>query len=402
MKILFVADVSIAQVIGGAERVLYEQSTRLAQRGHNIHILTRRLPNHENDHAIIKGVNEWRYDYNACNTAAFLKTTWSNAKKLFEFLYLKYKLDCINYHQPFSAMGINSSEMSKSLVKIYTCHSLSFEEFSSRNGKVRSAIQNGLNFIKIQVRKKIESNGLSKSDEIVTLSEFTQEKLADTYNIPREKIHIIPGGTDLKKFHPVSDKTEIRSQLNIPQNIIVLFTVRNLVQRMGLENLIIAFNELIKKCADIKLVIGGKGPLENGLIALARSFNIEDKVKFAGFIPEDQLPLYYQMADLFVLPTKELEGFGLVTLEAMASGLPVIGTPIGGTKEILGKFDAEFLFEDTQSDSIAKLALEKYHIIKNNPQRWKQISDRCRQFVERHYSWEQNVNSLEKLFLSSI
>jgi glycosyltransferase involved in cell wall biosynthesis len=80
----------------------------------------------------------------------------------------------------------------------------------------------------------------------------------------------------------------------------------------------------------------------------------------------------------------------------------VIGTPIGGTKEILGKFDADFLSEDTQSGSIAKLALEKYHIIKNNPQRWKQISNRCRQFVERHYSWEQNINSLEKLFLSII
>jgi glycosyltransferase involved in cell wall biosynthesis len=166
---------------------------------------------------------------------------------------------------------------------------------------------------------------------------------------------------------------------------------------MGLENLIIAFNELRKEVPDIQLIIGGKGPLEDGLIAMAKSFGIEQKVHFAGFIPEDQLPQYYQMADLFVLPTKELEGFGLVTLEAMASGLPVIGTPVGGTKEILGKFNPEFLFDDTQPASIAKLALEKYLIIKNNPQHWKQISESCRKFVEKNYSWKQNIDSLEQL-----
>lgn len=292
--------------------------------------------------------------------------------------------------------------MSTAVPKIYTCHSLSFEEFRSRNAGQPHILHKALNYFQLFARMKIEKTGLYTSDKIVTLSKFTQQKLADTYNIPETKIQIIPGGVDLERFQPATDKKEIREALNFPRDDIVLFTVRNLVRRMGLENLLIAFNALAKKCADIKLVIGGQGPLENGLIALARSFNIEDKVHFTGFIPEDRLPLYYQMADLFVLPTKELEGFGLVTLEAMASGLPVIGTPIGGTKEILGNFDAGFLFEDTQPDSIAKLALEKYHIIKNNPQHWKQISDRCRQFVEKHYSWEQNVNSLEKLFLSCI
>ncbi len=397
MNILFVSDVSIFQVIGGAERVLYEQSSRMARRGHNIHILTRRLPDHDNEHECIQGVDEWRYDCHQRYPAAFLHTTLLNARKLFESLHRKYSFDCINFHQPFSALGINKSEMSRALLKVYTCHSLSFEEFSTRNSSGNGIFLKISRFLQIQARKKIEKSGFHKSNVIAVLSRFTQDKLASAYNIPKEKIKTIPGGVDLKKFHPADHKATIRKQLNIPQDKVILFTVRNLVQRMGIENLIIAFHELGKEAADIHLVIGGKGPLEDGLIALARSYGIEQKVHFTGFISEDRLPLFYQMADLFVLPTKELEGFGLVTLEAMASGLPVIGTPIGGTKEILGKFNAEFLFDDTQPDSIAKLALEKYLIIKNNPQHWKQISESCRKFVEKNYSWKQNIDSLEQL-----
>jgi len=201
---------------------------------------------------------------------------------------------------------------------------------------------------------------------------------------------------------PATDKNKIRKQLNIPSDKIILFTVRNLVQRMGLENLIIALNDLIKQKAEINLVIGGEGPIKAGLIALARSLGIEDHIHFAGFISEKQLPFYYQMADLFVLPTKELEGFGLVTLEAMASGVPVLGTPVGGTEEILGNFDSSFLFKGTDSNSIAGLILAKYQLIKKNPQKWEEISHRCRNFVERNYSWGKNLDALEELFAKAM
>ena len=157
-----------------------------------------------------------------------------------------------------------------------------------------------------------------------------------------------------------------------------------------------------KEASDIELVIGGKGPLGNRLIALARSFGIEHNVHFTGFISEDQLPLYYQMADFFVLPTKELEGFGLVTLEAMASGLPVLGTPVGGTKEIIGNFDSGFLFKGIDPNSIWELIMEKYKLIKHNPQKWNQISYQCRNFVEHNYSWEKNIDAFEDLLKQTI
>jgi glycosyltransferase involved in cell wall biosynthesis len=387
-------------MIGGAERVLYEQTTRLAQHGHNVFVMTRKLPDHRKDHEVIDAVHEWRYPFNIKNPLRFLCSTWIYSKRIFETLQQKIHFDCINFHQPFSALGVINSTLSTHISKIYTCHSLSFEEFISRNGNSHRFFSKFINSIQSRGHKKFEKNILQKSNEIVVLSKFTKDKLINIHQILEEKIKVIPGGVNLNKFSPVEDKNEIRERLNIPSNKIILFTVRNLVQRMGLENLIIAFNDLIKQNVEINLVIGGEGKLKTGLMALARSFGIEDHIHFVGFIPEEKLPSYYQMADLFVLPTKELEGFGLVTLEALASGLPVLGTPIGGTKEILGGFNDDFIFENTEPQSISKKILEKYKIIRENPQMWEEIRQRCRKFVERNYSWEKNVDALEELFVN--
>lgn len=402
LTILFVADVSIKEVIGGAERVLYEQTTRLANRGYNVFLMTRKMPNHDKDHEVIDGVNEWRYPYNQKNPLTFLCSTWIYSKRLFEILHQKNHFDCINFHQPFSALGIIHSTLSIQIPKIYTCHSLSFEEFISRNGNAHRFISRIRNIVQSRGHRKIEKNVLLKSNKVIVLSKFTEDRISNICKIHHDRIRVIPGGVDLNKFRPFIDKDKIRKQQNIPTNKIILFTVRNLVERMGLENLIIAFNDLIKQKAEINLVIGGEGKLKPGLIALARSFGIEDNIHFVGFISEEQLPSYYQMADIFVLPTKELEGFGLVTLEAMASGLPVLGTPVGGTKEIIGNFDSSFLFKSHDPDSMVELISEKYHLIKRDPKRWQEISHRCRKFVEENYSWEKNIDALEELIVKTL
>jgi glycosyltransferase involved in cell wall biosynthesis len=402
LNILFVADVSISEVLGGAERVLYEQTTRLARRGHHVVIITRKLLNHDKNHDVIDGVHEWRYHANKKNPLPFLFSTWFYSKRIFESLHQNIHFDCINFHQPFSAIGVINSTLSIQIPKIYTCHSLSFEEYISRNRNNHRFLSKFTNFIQSRGHKSIEKNILNKSNEILVLSKFTKEKINDIYKINNYKIRIVPGGVDLDKFAPPINKEIIRKRLNIPSNKIILFTVRNLVQRMGLENLIIAFNDLIKKNAEINLVIGGEGKLKHGLIALARSFGIEDHIHFVGFIPEEKLPSYYQMADIFVLPTKELEGFGLVTIEALASGLPVVGTPVGGTNEILGEFDSNFLFKGIDPNSMTELIMEKYELIKHNPQKWEQISQQCRNFVERNYSWNKNIDALEDLFQKTI
>jgi glycosyltransferase involved in cell wall biosynthesis len=130
--------------------------------------------------------------------------------------------------------------------------------------------------------------------------------------------------------------------------------------------------------------------------------NLKDFVKLQGFIPSDELPHYNQAADFFILPTRYLEGFGLVTLEAMACGTPVLGTPVGGTKEILDKFNPAFLFKDTSPESISGLILEKYNYYKKEPEEYKEISRQCRVFAEKNYSWERNISEIEALFAQLI
>ena len=402
MNILFVSDVSISNPASGAERVLFEQSIRLQKREYNVHILTRKLPEHKSDHQIIQGVNEWRYDIDKSNPFSFIVSTLLNSKKLFESLQNQYSFNCMNFHQPFSAFGVIRSPASKKVKRIYTCHSLSFEEFRSRNPRPKSIIKGILYFLNIFARKFIERKVLSSSNRITVLSQFTQEKLWNACKIPHEKIVVIPGGVNLQRFTPTTDKMKIREQLHVPQDKKMLFTVRDLEPRMGLENLIYTVEKVRSIVPDIYLVLGGQGPLKVNLISLARRLGVENYIKFTGFIPEADLPDYYRMADLFILPTLELEGFGLITLEAMASGIPVLGTPVGGTVEILGKLDSRYLFRDTKPESMAELIIEFCQEFKANPGLWQDVSSQCRLFVEENYSWEKNVNSLEKVMLDVV
>jgi len=115
-------------------------------------------------------------------------------------------------------------------------------------------------------------------------------------------------------------------------------------------------------------------------------------IRFEGFIPENKLPFYYQAADLFVLPTKIMEGFGLVTVESLSCGTPVLGTPIGGTKEILDGLDGRLLFKGTEPRHIS----EKILYFLNRQSELDNLRGKCRQFIVDNYSWDNVAQKLEE------
>ena len=390
MNILFVSELSFKNVGFGGARVLHEHSIRLKKKGHTIYVLTRMTDGESLPLENVEGVIVHRYYVDKSNQLNFLISSWKNIFFVFNRLSRQIKFDLINFHQPISSLAVNLSPRAWRIPKIYTFLSLAFKEYETRiQGGVKRNWTHKINSFFLRV---IEKFCLGRCSKIVVLSEFSRQQLISYHKISPTKIKIIPGGVDVDRFVPVNDRALVREKLNIPIDKFILLTVRNLVPRMGIENLLKSMALVTKERDDIYLIIGGVGSLERKLKQLTSKLNLNKFVRFEGFIPEEHLSLYYQSADVFILPTKFLEGFGLVTLEALSSGLPVLGTPVGGTKEILGKLDPFLLFPDTSPESMAN-SISRY--IKYP--RLEELGKRCREFVVRNYSWDNAITEFDKL-----
>ena len=169
---------------------------------------------------------------------------------------------------------------------------------------------------------------------------------------------------------------------------------------MGLENLIEAMPDIVRAIPDVQLVIGGTGPLKEPLLQLSQTLGMENHIRFAGFIPEEDLPTFFGAADAFILPTIALEGFGLVTVEALASGTPALGTPVGGTIEILRDLGPDFLFRDTSPGAMSSLIIKHCKSWLQDPETYATLCRHCRHYAETRYSWQRNIETTERLFKS--
>ncbi len=176
-----------------------------------------------------------------------------------------------------------------------------------------------------------------KAVRIITASEHTKSDLVERLNVPPEKIKVIPFGVD-EKFHPVENEdllSSFRKKYELPENFILY--VGNLKLHKNLGILLKAFKllkEREKFQENLVLTTGGKPA--DGLIREACDKGIEQWVKFLPLIPDEELPLLYNCAKLFVFPSL-YEGFGLPPLEAMASGVPVVCSNAASLPEVVGE-----------------------------------------------------------------
>lgn len=248
---------------------------------------------------------------------------------------------------------------------------------------------------KFMLQQWVEQRVFDRCDRFIVLSQAFGRILHKTYNIPWEKINIIPGGVNTSFFEPSLTQREARSSLNWPVDRPILFTPRRLVNRMGLKQLINSLVEVKREIPEIWLAIAGKGPERNALEQLANDLDLNNHVHFLGFLPDEQLPDAYQSANLTVMPSQSLEGFGLVLLESMASGTPALCTPVGGMPEVLSPFCPELIISGTDSEAIGQhiIALLKGNIAL--PTR-----TACRDYVLKNFDWQTVATRVREVLLA--
>jgi len=179
---------------------------------------------------------------------------------------------------------------------------------------------------------------LHAADGLVAVSSFTVGILKQKYGVPAEKIKLQTNGVDLDKYNGEWPK-DARKNAGLPEGAFV-FSCGRLVERKGFDRLIEAWPAVVAAVPGVKLLVGGKGPLEGALRQRAKELAVEDSIEFAGWMSEEKLAAAYGEADIFTMPNRTMpdgdtEGFGLVFLEAAAMGTPSIGGKAGGAVDAI-------------------------------------------------------------------
>lgn len=237
-------------------------------------------------------------------------------------------------------------------------------------------------------RRAIERWVYRRGDACIVLSTAFRDLLIESYRVSPDRIHVIPPGIDHSRFAPSSDA---RARGRRPFTIV---TVRRLVPRMGLDIAIEALAHLTTKL-DAKLLIAGTGPERQRLEGLADRHDLSQRVVFLGRVPDDELPLLYRQADACIVPSRELEGFGYVALEALAAGTPVIASATGGLVDLLTPLEPRWLCPPTArrfAQVLAELA--------EDPQQFPS-RDECTAYASR-FDWPEIGRRVQRVLMGNL
>jgi glycosyltransferase involved in cell wall biosynthesis len=389
-----VADVSPLDIKGGGERVLWEHASRLVKGGSPVRILCRSETGECRGSLELQGVHIRQFPVDRRSLFRFLQGSILGARRAFAREVAREEPNVLHIHQPLSGYGVLPTPHGRRIPSLYTFHSPAPREFRWRH---RMTVRHRAGLIGLAgtgLLWVLERACLRLATRIHVLSDFSAGELRRLYRIRPDRIVKIPGGADLERFQPSRDRDSLRQALGLPAGSPVLLSIRNLEARMGLDALIRAAAILRRHIGDVLLLIGGEGSRRRELESLAGSLDLRTTVRFLGFIPEADLPRYYQAADAFVLPTRALEGFGLVTVEALACGTPVLGTAVGATPEILAPLDPALLFRDQTPEVMAEELRRFLQTRARAGAAAQELRRACRRHVEAHYDWDTSVRRL--------
>ena len=239
---------------------------------------------------------------------------------------------------------------------------------------------------------------LNKADNVAGISKATVDSAIEISG--RKDIHIIPDGIDIDKYKPAERNIKIPSKYKINNEKIVFFT-GNMIERKGHRYLLEAMKYIKNERSNIKLILGGKGPLFDEIFDLRKELDLDDIVIMPGFIPDDEIIQLLQSVDLYVLPScidknGDTEGSATAALEAMACGTPAIVSKVGGN--IGAIFDGKGAYY-CKPANVKNLAKKILHLLEDEKLH-KERRKKARIFVSNNYSWEIIINKYIKLLMA--
>ena len=220
-------------------------------------------------------------------------------------------------------------------------------------GAVKNAI--GIGEGEPELRLETERYLARNCHRIVAATEREKEDLIRYYGASPETISVIPCGVNLSRFQPI-DKETARQQLDLNGNRRNIMFVGRIEPLKGIDKLLMAMTYLKNKHGFRLLIIGGDEHSQyeiDRLQQLSRELNIEDSVNFLGLIKQDKLPLYYGAADVCVMPSY-YESFGLVALESLACGTPVVATDVGIARKVIHQGETGYVVPDNSPHRLAQ------------------------------------------------
>ncbi|MCA0444681.1 MAG: glycosyltransferase family 4 protein [Bacteroidetes bacterium] len=230
---------------------------------------------------------------------------------------------------------------------------------------------------------------LNKVTQIVAVSQFTKDQIDDKYRLPEGKVVVLPNGVDVADFFPVSDVTVLQNRHHTEGKKVIL-TFARVIERKGHDVVIKSLPKVKTVFPDLVYLVCGKGDAEyiSKLKTLAKELGVEDDVVFTGFVDPKEKNLYYNLCDVYIMPSREIngdtEGFGITYLEANACEKPVIGGNSGGVADAIIQGETGFLVDPLDVKEIEGRLLE----LLGKPELAMKIGKQGRERILKSLTWE--------------
>ena len=296
--------------------------------------------------------------------------------------YLSYSLNCARHMKEYDLDLIHGHSMysfgyalTKKLPYVATLHGTQYNEF-------KNSLHHGTspNHIITDFSSMLmERYSGKKADKVIVDSHENRRDVISQYGIPEEKIATIPCGVSVSRFSPSNCESK------------TIIFVGRLHERKGIDKLLESFSKVVSKEPEAVLKIVGSGEYEARLKGLAKRLKLGKKnVQFLGFVPEKTLIEVYSKSSIFVLPSY-YEGFGIVLIEAMSAGLPLVSVRTGGATEVIEEGKNGYLVDyDNMHEPLLKLlGDEKLRI---------RMGKESRKRVEKKYDWKKIAGDVIKVY----